>query len=87
MIAAVQQTLPQLSLRQISGWLGVSRSWYPACPSAEERAARDVALRDAIERIILDLPGYGFCRLTSVVYQSDLFTDILGLDRVPTYSM
>ena len=64
MIAAVQQAFPALSLRQICRWLGVSRSWYYACPSAEERAARDVALRAAIEDIILELPGYGYRRVT-----------------------
>jgi transposase InsO family protein len=42
----------------------VGRTWYYTCPTAEERAARDVALRDAIERIILELPGYGYRRVT-----------------------
>lgn len=64
MIVAVQQAFPQLSLRQICRWLGVSRSWYYACPSAEARAARGVALRDAIEHIILAFPGYGYRRVT-----------------------
>lgn len=64
MIVAVQQAFPQLSLRQICRWLGVSRSWYYACPSVEARAARGVALRDAIEHIILAFPGYGYRRVT-----------------------
>ncbi|HEY8325328.1 MAG TPA: IS3 family transposase [Ktedonobacterales bacterium] len=64
MIAAVQQAFPDVSLRQLCRWLGVSRSWYYACPSAAERATRDVALRDAIERLILELPGYGYRRVT-----------------------
>ena len=45
----------------------MGRTWYYTCPTAEERAARDVAnvaLRDAIERIILELPGYGYRRVT-----------------------
>lgn len=67
MITAVQQAFPDRSLRQLCHWLGVGRSWYYAClahPSDEERATRDVALRDAIERIILEMPGYGYRRVT-----------------------
>ena len=64
MIAAVQQDFPQISVRQLCRWLSVGRTWYYTCPTAEERAARDVALRDAIERIILELPGYGYRRVT-----------------------
>lgn len=64
MITAVQQAFPDRSLRQLCRWLGVGRSWYYARPSDEERAARDVALRDAIERIILEMPGYGYRRVT-----------------------
>lgn len=64
MIAAVQQDFPQISVRQLCRWLSVGRTWYYTCPTAEERAARDVALREAIERIILELPGYGYRRVT-----------------------
>lgn len=64
MIAAVQQAFPDLALRQLCRWLGVSRSWYSARPSAQERAARNVALRDAIEHLILEFPGYGYRRVT-----------------------
>ncbi len=64
MIAAVQQDFPQISVRQLCRWLSVGRTWYYTCPTAEERAARDVALRDASERIILELPGYGYRRVT-----------------------
>ena len=51
-------------VRQLCRWLGVGRTWYYTCPTAEERAARDVALRDAIERLILAFPGYGYRRVT-----------------------
>lgn len=70
MSAAVQQAFPDVSLRHLCRWLGVSRSWYYACPSAEERAARDVALREAIERIILELPGYGYRRVTRALQRA-----------------
>lgn len=64
MIASVQHAFPDVSLRQLCRWLGVSRSWYYARPSPEERARRDVALREAIEQVILELPGYGYRRVT-----------------------
>jgi transposase InsO family protein len=52
------------SLRQLCALFGASRSWYYACPSAEARAARDVGLRDAIEALLLEFPGYGYRRVT-----------------------
>lgn len=64
MITSVQRAFPDLALRQLCHWLGVSRSWYYARPSAEGRATRDVTLRDAIERLILEFPGYGYRRVT-----------------------
>lgn len=64
MIAALQQDLPQVSVRQFCRWLGVGRTWYYTAPTPEERAVRDVALRDAIEGIILEMPGYGYRRVT-----------------------
>jgi hypothetical protein len=37
-------------------------------PQAEkQRAERDVALRDAIERVLLDFPGYGYRRVTQAL--------------------
>jgi len=44
--------------------MGVSRSWYYTRPSATEKAKKDVVLRDAIERIVLEFPGYGYRRVT-----------------------
>ncbi len=64
---------PLLSLRTLAHWLGVSRSWYYARLRAtalrDERLHDTVgtevtALRDAIERIVLDFPGYGYRRVT-----------------------
>jgi putative transposase len=60
----VQQAYPELSIRQLCGWLRVSRSWYYACPSVDKPAEQDVALRDAIEQIVLEFPGYGYRRVT-----------------------
>jgi putative transposase len=47
---------------------GVSRSWYyQRLISSDERAREDVALRDAIERIVLEFPGYGYRRVTEAL--------------------
>jgi len=47
--------------------MGVSRSWYYEHPSAEQKARKDVVLRDAIERIVLEFPGYGYRRVTAAL--------------------
>jgi hypothetical protein len=67
MIAAMQAVYPALSLRRLCELVGVSRSWYAIHPSSEDMAARDPALRDAIERVVLDFPGYGYRRVTKAL--------------------
>jgi transposase InsO family protein len=64
MITQLRQEHPDQALRRLCPLFGVSRSWYYACPTAEERAARDVALREAIEALLLEFPGYGYRRVT-----------------------
>lgn len=64
MIAALHQQLPAVSIRRWCQLSGTGRTWYYTHPSAEERAARDVELRDAIERLVLEFPGYGYRRVT-----------------------
>jgi putative transposase len=64
MIAQARRDDPQLSVRRLCALLGVGRSWYYQCPTTPTRAERDVALRDAIERIVLEFPGYGYRRVT-----------------------
>ena len=64
MIAVLQEQFPALSRRRLCRLLGVSRSWYYARSSAEEQAEQDVNLRDAIERVTLEFPGYGYRRVT-----------------------
>lgn len=64
MIPALQAVVPNLSLRQLCPLLGISRSGVYA---ARYRSAVDpeaVDLRDAIERIVLAFPGYGYRRVT-----------------------
>lgn len=67
MMATVRETYPEISIRRLCDLLGVGRTWYYTHPSAEEIAARDTALRDAIERIVLEFPGYGYRRVTKAL--------------------
>jgi putative transposase len=69
---ACQEKLP-LSIRHLCELLQVNRAWYYARqqvtkePSKREEA---VVLRDAIERIILDFPGYGYRRVTHALQRA-----------------
>jgi transposase InsO family protein len=67
MITHVQQEQPRLSLRRLCTLLDVSRSWYYERPTTLTQDERDVALRDAIERIVLAFPGYGYRRVTKAL--------------------
>jgi putative transposase len=58
-----------ISERELCRLFGVSRSWYYERPTSEEEAARDLQLRDAIERIVLEFPGYGYRRVTKELYR------------------
>lgn len=62
----LHQEYPALSVRTLCRWLGLSRGWYYAQPIVDGAAvaAERIALRDAIERIVLDFPGYGYRRVT-----------------------
>jgi hypothetical protein len=48
----VQQVYPQVSVRQLCGWLDISRSWYYAHSPVDEQAEQDMTLRQAIEQIV-----------------------------------
>ena len=68
MIEQVREEHPEMSIERLCGLMGLSRSWYYARPAAAERKARkDVELRDAIERIVLEFPGYGYRRVTAAL--------------------
>lgn len=64
----MRQSHPQLSIVQACGWLGISRSWFYAQPDPKSEAER-LALRDAIERIVLAFPGYGYRRVTAQLHR------------------
>jgi putative transposase len=68
-MTTLQQTFPSLSVRQLCALLGVSRSWFYERRHAPTQAERDVALRDAIERIVLEFPGYGYRRVTAELHR------------------
>ena len=55
---------PELSVRQLCPLLGISRSGVYAARQRGVPASEAVALRDAIERIVLKFPGYGYRRVT-----------------------
>jgi putative transposase len=68
-MSTLQQEFPSLSLRQLSELLSVSRSWFYARPHQPMQAEHDVALNDAIERIVLEFPGYGYRRVTAELHR------------------
>ena len=67
MIAAAHAAYPTLSIRRLCAAVGVGRTWWYTRPAADEIAERDTALRDAIERIVLEFPGYGYRRGTKAL--------------------
>jgi putative transposase len=70
MIVEAKEGHPSISERDLCRLFSVSRSWYyERRPSSEEKARRDVELRDAIERIILEFPGYGYRRVTKELHR------------------
>jgi putative transposase len=63
MITLAHQEHPELSLVRLCELHGVSRSWYYE-QLQQDQDEEDIALRDQIERIILEFPGYGYRRVT-----------------------
>jgi putative transposase len=66
MIAKAKEEHPGVSVRELCRMFGVNRSWYlsqgqPEPPSLEE----ETRLRDAVERLCLTFPGYGYRRVTA----------------------
>jgi len=64
MITQAHQHYPQLTLQRLCELFGVSRSWYYEHLDQPEESAEEIALRDQIEQIILEFPGYGYRRVT-----------------------
>ena len=64
-----RQQYPDASVRQMCQMLGVSRSWLYEKPVASEPTEEDTALRDAIEKLCLAFPGYGYRRVTAQLHR------------------
>ncbi len=67
MIAAAHAAYPDLSIRRLCAAVGTGRTWWYTRPTPDAIAERDTALRDAIERIVLAFPGYGYRRVTKTL--------------------
>jgi putative transposase len=65
MIEEARAEHPEVSLKELCELFSVSRSWYYERPTSEEKAHTDVELTDAIERIVLEFPGYGYRRVSA----------------------
>jgi transposase InsO family protein len=69
---ACQEKLP-LSIRHLCELLQVNRGWYYARQHIHIDASKqeqEVALRDAIEGVILEFPGYGYRRVTHALQRA-----------------
>ena len=64
MITLAHQDHPELSIVQLCELHGISRSWSYEQLTHPEQDVQDIALRDQIERILLEFSGYGYRRVT-----------------------
>lgn len=68
-MTSLQQEYPTLSVRQLCVLFELSRSWFYERAHQKDQAQPDVALRDAIECIVLEFPGYGYRRVTAQLHR------------------
>jgi putative transposase len=66
-IEQVREEHPEMPIERLCELMGVSRSWYYERTPAGQEAHKDVELRDAIERIVLEFSGYGYRRVTAAL--------------------
>jgi len=64
MIEQAHHEHPELAIERLCELFDVSRSWYYERGSKPESDASETALRDEMERIILEFSGYGYRRVT-----------------------
>ncbi len=57
-----------MSVKRLCKLLDVSRSWYYQKPEVDQQTDEEMDLRDAIERIVLEFPGYGYRRVTKALH-------------------
>ncbi len=64
MIKKAHEDYPELSIEHLCHLFLVSRSWYYEHMNEPDEDEEETALRDRIEEIILEFPGYGYRRVT-----------------------
>ena len=64
MIEQAHHEQAELSIERLCELFSVSRSWYYERSGQPESDTEEIALRDQIERIILEFSGYGYRRVT-----------------------
>ena len=69
MITQTHQEHPELSIQRLCELFGVSRSWYYEA-GREPVDESATALRDQIEQLILEFPGYGYRRVTRALQRA-----------------
>jgi putative transposase len=69
MINQVHEDHPDFSIEQLCHLFEVSRSWYYEYKGQPENDEEETALRDRIEEIILEFPGYGYRRVTHALHR------------------
>lgn len=65
MMAQARRAYPDQSIRALCALLGINRAGFYRQP--REPGPQEVALRDAIEWIVLQFPGYGYRRVTQAL--------------------
>jgi transposase InsO family protein len=66
-IAQIIEEHPQMSVKRLCELLDMSRSWYYQNPGVDQQTDEEVELRDAIEGIVVEFPGYGYRRVTETL--------------------
>jgi putative transposase len=69
MITQAHHDHPDLSIQRLCKAFGVSRSWYYEAQQ-EQGNEQETALRDEIEQLILEFPGYGYRRVTRALQRA-----------------
>lgn len=72
MIEQAHHQHPELAIERLCDLLGVSRSWYYERGGHPAHTEEDITLRDEIERIILEFPGYGYRRVTCTLHRQGM---------------
>ncbi len=54
MIKEARAEHPGVSIKELCELFSVSRSWYYERPPSQEKVHKDLKLRDAVERIVLE---------------------------------